>query len=125
MKRRRLIVPTLAAVVAVAVAVAILLSVGFPLLAPPVDREVHVRLTRFAFDPSTIEVTGGERVRFVVTADIFHTFTVLGFEDVIDIHVETGQTVRVDITIPDEPGSYFLYCRPHVGLDMIGEFVIL
>lgn len=125
MERRTLLAATLVAASAVALALAILLALGVPLLAPPVDREIHVRLTRYAFDPGLVEVTGGERVRFVLTADVFHTFTVLGFEDVIDIHVETGQTVSVDITIPNEPGSYLLYCRPHVGLDMIGDFVIL
>ncbi|MEK7847759.1 MAG: cupredoxin domain-containing protein, partial [Chloroflexota bacterium] len=91
--------------------------------AAPTYREIEVTLSLPTFTPSTITVKAGENVRFVVTStDTFHTFTVT--ELGIDIAVSARQTVSREVTIPNRPGTYRLFCQPHVARDMVGTLVV-
>lgn len=85
-------------------------------------REIRVDLSNYKFEPSSITVKKGEKIRLILTSkDIYHTFTIdeLG----INIEVSPGQTVTREI-VADRSGTFRLYCVPHESLGMVGEFTV-
>lgn len=79
-------------------------SVGDPSAA-----EETVTMKDFEFEPTRISVTGGSQVLVRNDDPFLHTFTI----DELDI----DQTLTIGseklITIPAQPGTYVLYCKPH------------
>lgn len=75
------------------------------------DAQARASMRDFSFDQQEYEVTGGESI-FVSNDDPFHhTFTIdeLGVDESF---VAAGSKV---VEIPEEPGTYILYCRPHTS----------
>jgi plastocyanin len=76
----------------------------------------------YAFDPSELTFSVGEKVEFKITAESeFHTFTVddLG----IDIAIDGGETETLTFTF-DKPGEYELVCIPHQAQGMTGTITV-
>lgn len=94
----------------------------------PVEaRQIRVAVSSFRFDPAQIVVKPGELVRFILVnqANIFHTFTVEGMEDLINVPLEAGQSITREVTIPTTArGNFVFYCVPHRGLAMVGQLVV-
>ncbi len=87
-------------------------------------RTIVVTATEFSFDPDTITVSPGETIVIIVRNEgrVFHTFTIdeLG----IDVALNPGDEERIEITVPEGVERITFYCRPHVGLGMVGELVV-
>jgi cytochrome c oxidase subunit II len=118
------------------VIVALLVVVG--LSSPPVGvsaaaqapadapREIVVVAKRFAFEPATIEVSEGERVRLMVTsADGVHGLQIRKFR--VNKLIPRGTTpVAIDF-VASEPGTYEIVCSEECGKghpDMKGTLVV-
>ncbi len=62
-----------------------------------------------------VSVRPGERVRITVrnvTAGILHDLAIDSL-NVATGPLNTGEVGSLDFTVPDRPGSYEYYCRPH------------
>ena len=97
---------------------------------PPVSsdvREITVTTEDFFFDPSGIDLTPGEKVKFTVTnpTTTFHTFTIAltsGKEQILlDLPMNGGETQSVEFTVPQVPASLYLFCIPHESIGMTGS----
>ena len=77
-------------------------------------REIEVVASRFAFEPSRIEVTQGERVRLLVrSADGVHGIEIKRFR--INRPVPRGgKPVTIEFTAA-APGSYDILCSEYCG----------
>jgi plastocyanin len=73
------------------------------------EADLTVDLKDFEFDQDTYDVTGGSTVLVKNSDPVFHTFNV----DDLDIAVDLGPGSEELVTIPDEPGTYILFCEPH------------
>ncbi|HJR18395.1 MAG TPA: cupredoxin domain-containing protein [Actinomycetota bacterium] len=73
--------------------------------------ELTVILKDFEFAPTDLSVTGGSEVLVRNDDPFFHTFTIDQLE--IDEALTLGSEKL--ITIPAEPGTYILYCKPHTA----------
>ena len=71
--------------------------------------DVSVDLKDFNFDQDAYDVTGGGTVIVKNSDPVFHTFNI----DALDIQVDLGPGSEKLVTIPDEPGTYVVYCNPH------------
>lgn len=73
------------------------------------DADLVVDLENFEFDQASYEVTG-EGIVLVKNSDPFvHNFTI----DELDIDVDLNPFSEKLITLPDQPGTYVLFCEPH------------
>lgn len=98
----------LTAVIALAAVSAVLTFVTRSTVADPGDAP-EVAMTDFEFDQAEYTVQGGSEV-YVHNEDPFlHTFTI----DELDVDEAFNPTGEKLIEIPDEPGTYVVYCRPH------------
>src|SRR5688500_1337722 len=89
-------------------------------------REIPVLAKRFAFEPSRVEVTEGERIRLVVTSDD----GVHGLEiKKVKVNKKVprgGEQVTIDFVAPG-PGEYPIVCSEYCGSDheeMKGALVV-
>jgi plastocyanin len=73
------------------------------------EADVVVDLKEFEFDESAYEVPAGGTVLVKNDDPFAHTFTV----DDLDIDVDMGPGDEKVIEIPDDPGTFVLYCKPH------------
>lgn len=71
--------------------------------------EQTVTLKDFDFAPKELSVTGGSQVLVRNDDPFLHTFTI----DKLDIDETLTLGSEKLITIPAEPGTYILYCKPH------------
>lgn len=79
--------------------------------ATPGDAQATATLKDFSFDEEQYQVAGGTEI-FVENADPFaHTFTIDELD--VDENFVGGSSKR--ISIPSEPGTYVVYCRPHTS----------
>jgi plastocyanin len=87
-------------------------------------RKLTIDATEYEFRPGTIEVSPGERLIITIknTGRIFHTFTIDELN--IDVSLNPGDEKTVEIVVPSGVDKITFYCRPHVGLGMVGEFVV-
>jgi plastocyanin len=75
------------------------------------DADLRVDLENFEFDRDSYDGAGGTTV-LVKNSDPFaHTFTV----DELDIDVDMGPLSEKLVTLPDDPGTYVLFCEPHTS----------
>ena len=89
-------------------------------------RVIEIVAKRFAFDPSTVEVKDGERVRLRITsADGLHGFQIKQFKIGKEIP-RGGEAVVIDFT-PKGVGEYPILCSEYCGEghgDMKGMLVV-
>lgn len=82
------------------------------------------------FSPNVIQASPGEKLKFLVqnTASFFHTFTVATStskgEILADLSLNGGETKSIEITMPEEEGELYIFCRPHEGLGMVGSITV-
>ena len=96
-------------------------------LAHTEPREIPVVAKRFAFEPSRVEVTEGERVRLVVTsADGVHGVEIKKFK--VNKKVPRGgDKVTIDF-VAGAPGEYPILCSEYCGNgheEMKGTLVVV
>ncbi len=100
-------------------------SVEQPSGQPSTVREIPVRVFRFGFDPETITVKQGERVRLIFTSsDVRHGFSVAEYG--LDVVVPAGGSVPYEF-VADKPGSFVAYCSVYCGsghAEMKGRLVV-
>jgi cytochrome c oxidase subunit II len=81
---------------------------------PDEPREVTVVAKRFAFEPETIEVMEGERVRLVMTsADGVHGLQIKKFR--VNKLIPRGNTPVTIEFLASEPGTYEILCSEECG----------
>lgn len=89
-------------------------------------RVIKVAARQFEFDPDTIVVRQGERIRLEVTSeDVTHGIEIEGLN--IDRTLEPGKTEAIPFTA-GEPGRYHFHCSVYCGKghgDMHGELIVL
>jgi cytochrome c oxidase subunit 2 len=89
-------------------------------------RVIEVVASRFAFEPATIEVTEGERVRLMVrSADGVHGLEIKKLKINKPIP-RGGKPVQIDF-VASTPGSYEILCSEYCGEgheDMTGSLVV-
>ena len=89
-------------------------------------RVIEVLARRYAFEPSQIDVTQGERVRLLVrSGDGMHGFEIRNF-DVSEEIPRGGGPVVIEFTA-DEPGRFPILCSLFCGSghdDMKGALVV-
>lgn len=68
-----------------------------------------VRLADFEFDQATYTYDGGTSVLVRNDDPFLHTYTV----DALGIDETLNPGSEAIVVIPDEPGEYIVYCRPH------------
>ena len=108
-------------IIAAAAVVGMALLFGAAFTAAPQDpttasapREITVVAKRFAFEPASIEVTEGERIRLrVSSADGVHGFQVRRLR-INKLIPRGGQPVTIDFVAP-APGSYEILCSEECG----------
>lgn len=97
-----------------------------PALQAPEPRTIEVVARRFTFEPSTIEVTEGERVRLVVTSgDGVHGVEIKKFRVNKEIP-RGGEPVAIEFSA-SEAGEFPIICSAYCGNghgDMKGLLVV-
>jgi cytochrome c oxidase subunit II len=98
---------------AIAIVVALLVPARIAATDPPVH-EIQIVAGRFAYDPSTIQVTAGESVRLVIRSkDTVHGFSVPKLK--IDVRIpKGGEPVVVEFIAPP-PGRFEIACSEFCG----------
>ena len=83
------------------------------------ETPVEVTADDFAFEPATIDGEAGETLTLEIenAGDAPHTFTVDELD--VDEEIPPGESVEVEVTVPDSGGVDF-YCRFHEGRGMKG-----
>jgi cytochrome c oxidase subunit 2 len=80
----------------------------------PAPRVIEVTAKRFTFEPATIEVTEGERIRLLVkSADGVHGLQIKKFK-VNKLVPRGGQPVTIDF-VASAPGTYEILCSEECG----------
>ncbi|MBP7055699.1 MAG: cupredoxin domain-containing protein [Candidatus Omnitrophica bacterium] len=77
-------------------------------------RIVEIKASQYAFEPDTIVVNRGEKVRLVVAStDAAHGLTIREFN--VNLAVQPGKTESIEFT-PDKKGVFDSFCSAHRGL---------
>ncbi|MEW6207988.1 MAG: DUF5777 family beta-barrel protein [Acidobacteriota bacterium] len=88
-------------------------------------REIRVTMKRFEFNPKTITLRKGEKVKLtVVSEDVAHGLAISDFD--IDIRVQAKQTKSIEFT-PDKEGKFDVACSVFCGdghPEMTGELIV-
>src|SRR5262245_3762784 len=91
----------------------------------PAEREIKIIARRFEFQPKSISVRKGERVKLIVTsADVDHGVAIEAFG--IDQPVKAKETRVIEFT-PDREGKFAFTCSVFCGdrhPDMAGELIV-
>lgn len=89
-------------------------------------RMVEITARKFEFDPATIVVREGERVRLKVTSeDVTHGMGIEAYD--IDRKLEPDKTETIEFTA-DKPGPHHFHCTVYCGTghdEMHGELRVL
>jgi plastocyanin len=104
-----------------------------PIATAPVEPRIIPLATtgNLIFSPNVIQVSPGEKVKFLVrnTASFFHTFTVATStnksEILLDVPLNGGESGSIEMTMPEEAGELYIFCRPHEGLGMVGSITVV
>lgn len=85
--------------------------------------ELKVEQDNFYFEPTVITGAAGQALTIEVDNEgsAQHTFTI--DDQSIDVAVDPGEDVTVDVTFPDS-GVVEFYCRFHHGSGMAGELKV-
>jgi cytochrome c oxidase subunit II len=95
-------------------------------VAPPPPRAIEIVASRFKFEPATLQVAEGDRVRLTLRSmDTDHGFAIKK----LDVRVavpRTGEPVTVEF-VAERPGTYEFKCSEYCGPGhgrMKGQLVI-
>jgi cytochrome c oxidase subunit 2 len=78
-----------------------------------VDKEFNVKAFRFGFEPSTIRVSKGDKVRInVESIDVTHGFSIEGYD--INLYVDGLGSESVEF-VADKAGRFMIYCSVPCG----------
>jgi cytochrome c oxidase subunit 2 len=92
---------------------------------PAETREIQVTAKKYEFDPTTITVKRGERVKLIITAlDHDHGFNLEAFQ--IDKLLKKGQATTIEFTA-DKTGTFPFHCSHFCGMGhgkMKGQLVV-
>lgn len=88
-------------------------------------KEVKIAASQFAFDPDTITVKKGDKVKLTLTnIDVAHGISIKEFN--IDLKPGAGETKSVEF-VADKAGTFSMYCNVFCGeghREMKGTFVV-
>ena len=88
-------------------------------------KEFKMTAKQFAFEPSTIEVNKGDRVRLIVTStDVPHGIAITEYG--INQRLEPGKPVTIEFTA-DKQGTFTAFCSVLCGsghLGMKGKIIV-
>jgi plastocyanin len=88
-------------------------------------REVRVAARKFSFEPRTITLRKGERVKLVVTSeDVNHGIAIPEFN--VDVQVKAQETKVIELT-PEREGRFQFACSVFCGdghPEMVGELIV-
>lgn len=73
--------------------------------------DLVVDLKDFEFDKESYAIAGGSTILVKNSDPFLHTFTI----DALDIDVKLTVGSEKLVTIPDEAGTFVLYCQPHTS----------
>lgn len=108
--RERTATNAVLAVVGVLAALSVVLTLSSRAVADPAAADGEVRLSSFAFDEDAYTFEAGSSLLVRNDDPVFHSFTI----DALGIDVALGPWSSEIVDIPSAPGTYVLYCRPHV-----------
>lgn len=81
---------------------------------PPPPRDIAMIASRFKFEPETLQVTEGDRVRLTLrSTDTEHGFSIKKLNVRVAVP-KTGEAVTVEF-IADRPGTYEFKCSEYCG----------
>ena len=94
----------------------------------PAQADETVAMSSFEFDETSYTLQAGDKILVRNSDPFFHTFTI----DDLDIDEDLLAGDEVLVTLPDRPGNYVLYCKPHTetpddpeyGSDMAARLTI-
>jgi cytochrome c oxidase subunit 2 len=93
---------------------------------PPPPRSFEVTASRFKFEPETLEVTEGDRVRLTLhSLDTEHGLEITKLRVKVTVP-KTGEPVTVEF-VADKPGTYPFKCSEYCGSGhrrMKGQIVV-
>jgi cytochrome c oxidase subunit 2 len=93
--------------------------------APPATNEVKMTAVKYRFDPETVRVKKGDRVKLIVTAtDRDHGFKLAAFH--IEQKLPKGEAVTVEFTA-GQAGTFPFQCSVFCGLGhkkMHGQLIV-
>ena len=88
-------------------------------------KEFHITAKQFQFDPATIEVKKGDKVRLIVTSmDVPHGFSIAEYG--INERLDVGRPVTIEFTA-DKQGSFTAFCSVFCGsghTNMKGKLIV-
>ena len=88
-------------------------------------KEFKMTAKQFAFEPSTIEVNKGDKVRLIVTStDVPHGIAIKEYG--INQRLDVGKPVTIEFTA-DKQGTFTAYCSVFCGTghkDMKGKIIV-
>ncbi len=89
-------------------------------------RVIELKARKFAFDPATVIVKQGEKIRLRVTSeDVMHGINIADYD--IDRKLPPNETQVIEFTA-GKPGKHHFHCSVFCGSghgDMHGELVVL
>jgi cytochrome c oxidase subunit II len=93
---------------------------------PPSPRDIEMIASRFKFEPETLQVTEGDRVRLILrSTDTEHGFSIKKLNLRVAVP-KTGEPVTVEF-VADRPGTYEFKCSEYCGSGhgrMKGQLVV-
>ena len=88
-------------------------------------KEFKMTAKQFSFEPSTIEVNKGDRVRLIVTStDVPHGIAIKEYD--INERLEVGKPTTIEFTA-DKQGTFTTYCSVFCGAghsNMKGKIIV-
>ena len=94
---------------------------------PPPPRAIEMVASRFKFEPETLEVKQGDRVRLTLrSTDTAHGFVIKQLKVKVAVP-KTGEPVTVEF-VADRPGTYEFKCSEYCGSGhgrMKGQLVVM
>ena len=76
-------------------------------------KEFKITAKQFAFDPETIEINKGDKVRLIVTSmDVPHGFSIMEYG--INERLNPGEPVAIEFTA-DKEGEFTMFCSVFCG----------
>lgn len=94
-------------------------------VAPDNVKEFKITAKQFSFEPDTIEVNKGDKVRLVITSmDVPHGFSIAEYG--INERLDVGKPVTIEFTA-DKEGSFTAFCSVFCGSghsNMKGKLVV-
>ena len=99
---------------------------GAPTSADAADvKEFRITAKQFSFEPSTIEVNKGDKVRLVITSmDVPHGFSIAEYK--INERLDVGKSATIEFTA-DKEGTFTDFCSVFCGSghsNMKGKLIV-